>query len=66
MTAVKEMSDKRLEDAKKTASPVDDALFQITSTLANLMLALVGSAQTQTAGALPHAVTNAELARLQA
>ena len=65
MTAVKEMSDKRLEDAKKTASPVEDALFQITSTLANLMLALVGGAQTQTA-ALPHAVTNAELARLQA
>jgi hypothetical protein len=66
VTAVKDLSEKRLEDAKKTASPIDDAAYQIMSTLANLVLALAGGAQPQAAAALPHSGAAVEMARLQA
>lgn len=66
VTAVKDLSEKRLEDAKKTATPIDDATYQIMSTLANLVLALAGGAQPQAAAALPHSGAAIEMARLQA
>lgn len=64
VTAVKDLSEKRLEDAKKTASPIDDAVFQITSTLANLVLALAGGAPAIVSPAAAGVTT--EMARLQA
>jgi signal transduction histidine kinase len=66
VTAVKEISERRLEDAKKTVSPVDDAAYQIMTTLSNLVLALSGGAQVAAVAPAATAGVAAELARMQA
>ena len=68
VTAVKDLSEKRLEEAKKTVSPVDDAAYQIMTTLSNLVLALAGGAQLAAvapAAAVTAAGMTAEMLRLQ-
>lgn len=64
VTAVREISEKRLEDAKSTATPLDDAIFQITSTLANLVLALANPPVSATPAILAAGRTD-EIAALQ-
>lgn len=71
VTAIKDVSEKRAEEANKTVSPVDDAVFQITTMMSNLVLAVLVTPAVEAAkagGLTPDATANmkAEIAALQA
>jgi hypothetical protein len=69
LSTIKELGEKRLEEAKKTPTPVDDALLQITNTLAGLLLSLLGTtataATTVAAATVPAGSLTAQVADLQ-